>query len=100
DYLDEYIAVFQEVIGEYDSPRIYMQYTGLKDIKNKEIYEGDIVSYYPFKSEVGKVYYDEAETTYFIEPFDEDGEYEVLGLQCGVEIIGNIYENPELLEVK
>lgn len=72
-----------------------MQSTGLKDMKDTEIYEGDIV----------KNAYDE---TYAVKWFDAafhleekyNGGFDYFGLHSGdnKEIIGNIYENPELLE--
>jgi uncharacterized phage protein (TIGR01671 family) len=66
---------------------VFMQYTGLKDVNGKEIYEGDIV----IEGYKGK--YGTYEVKWNVKGFNlgsEDGdEYEV---------IGNIYENPELLE--
>jgi hypothetical protein len=71
------------------------QYTGLKDKNGKEIYESDLVNGFIGDLEVinGKVVFDAG-------AFSVDvGNY----LPClyefqGIEIIGNIYENPELME--
>lgn len=79
-----------------------MQYTGLKDKNSKEIYEGDIVNHgdnYPSIVRFGiKSYGFELE-----EPgYDDEGYgsrwHEFIYLTSPIEVIGNIYENPELLE--
>jgi len=78
-----------------DSLSILLQYTGLKDMNEKEIYEGDILQHAiyldqytkePYKSVVPSITgHDSAVQGYA-------GDY----WHC--EVIGNIYENPELAE--
>lgn len=113
DFFDEFFVVNQGKVGgvtgdfQDDGRSFYvdysesddwevMQFTGLKDKNGKEIYEGDIIKWF---EEIGenpnlfKVEYDEAHWT--IVPISEamDGWY--LGNKV-LEVIGNIYENPEL----
>lgn len=95
---------------------ILMQFTGLKDKNGKEIYEGDIIiaqddyGNFPqeYNEEKGKyfnvgeyeVYWDEHSAGFSLRAnrqtpeLDEGFYWEILT----VEIIGNIYENPELLK--
>ncbi len=79
---------------------ILMQYTGLKDKNGKEIYEGDIVE---LKAEngccnmLGKIIYDNYDLAF--ELIDEEGNQEALWYaEQELEVIGNIYDNPELLK--
>lgn len=72
-----------------------MQYTGLKDKNGKEIYEGDVVKY-DFKwhkkdDEIGRL------GEIFMEEYMWCVDEHSINRISNVEIIGNIYENPELL---
>lgn len=101
---------------------ILMQYTGLKDRNGKDVYEGDILSYKHIAyTDCSKTRIEEIEEESFIEiityapmasivkPHSKNVRclgYDSVNKEClildltsdEVEIIGNIYENPELLE--
>jgi uncharacterized phage protein (TIGR01671 family) len=69
---------------------IIQQFTGLTDKNGKEIYEGDIVKCLDGYN--ATVSYDEWKAEFIPFGSDESAEW-----GHGVEIIGNVYENPELL---
>jgi len=70
-----------------------MQFTGLHDKNGKEIYEGDICRIeYPQETR----FRPNQKYHVFEVKWDKIGWTNLLVFQC--EVIGNIYENPELLE--
>ena len=75
-----------------------MQFTGLKDKKGKEIYEGDCFPYgyvefdsgcFSLKVTKKNIHYDIGQSIYLCD---------FLAIFRKVRIVGNIYENPELLK--
>lgn len=75
------------------------QYTGLKDKNGKEIYEGDIVVIAE-KLKTKVVYYDGAfrmQSEFSPTPTDTT-DMGYMMREFSVRIIGNIYDNPELLK--
>ena len=78
---------------------ILMQYTGLKDKNGKEIYEGDIVKVFTSKKwRIGKIIYEYSGFTIDVTN-NKELEYGRTGIiESLIEVIGNIYDNPELLE--
>ena len=80
---------------------ILCQYTGLKNYNGKEIYEGDIVRSECFFGWIGVAKYLDKNQSFVFESIDKNyrGSRVSLGrTEQYVKILGNIYENPEMLE--
>lgn len=78
-----------------DERYIFSEYTGLKDKNNKEIYEGDIVK---FLNGIFEVIWCNEKASFML----KNKEYKeflnfIYENNNGMEIVGNIYENSELL---
>nr|DAW53122.1 MAG TPA: YopX protein [Caudoviricetes sp.] len=99
-------AVMNDYITAYPDEIELMQSTGLKDKNGKEIFEGDIITNGPdvmcmkrhntlgfYVEEKGEVEF--IADSAVLEDFEEDAKE----IADRLEIIGNIYENTELLEV-
>lgn len=97
------IVVFDGCVGDHYDHFPIMQYTGLKDMNGKEIYEGDIV-YQEFNDPrplehggfTGVVKM--LEGCWVIDNQSSNAEQLWSELNEN-EVMGNIYENPDLLEV-
>ena len=92
-----------EVMDDYTDRVILLQYTGLKDKNGVEIYEGDFLM--AGDAYLGVIKYHSTRAQFIGknigETFQED-KYDTLYTKNGrfnsAKVIGNIYENPELLE--
>lgn len=88
----------------------YGQFTGLKDENGKEIYEGDVIDFsydmfvWNFDTFIAKgvVVFDEG--AFYVELLEnerntKDEAYLLYSINIDtIEVIGNIYENPELVK--
>lgn len=125
--LGEWSRVIDQFVFERDGHKSdelkIMQYTGLKDKNGKEIYEGDII-WHEFSHKKGQkrearedghkfqIIYENNWGSFIADEIVKQGEFQELWhlaqdakwtdderiLMTEFEIIGNIYENPELLE--
>ena len=91
EMLKIWLQIKHGILHQGDENCIIMQYTGLKDEEGTEIYEGDIIEYFEVRGP------GLSETRRCVVSWDNlaAGFY---GIEEEGEIIGNIYENPELIE--
>ena len=100
DQAMDYYEVLPETVG---------QFTGLTDKNGKKIFEGDIVAqnWYdhnePEDDSFGEVVFCEYDCSFSVMDVDKDGivplgKCHAYHWEC--EVIGNIHDNPELLEVE
>lgn len=89
------IEVIPETVG---------QFTGLTDKNGKKIFEGDIIQYCGsgYRESMGTIIYDKNFGAFVSKEYESYyvrfGDISQYGTVMGVEVIGNIYDNPELLE--
>lgn len=78
--------VMPETVGEY---------TGLTDKNGKKIFEGDFI-----RSNSGRGYIEYYPNDCAFDVVDDHGFLWLISEMSNIEVIGNIHDNPELLEVK
>ena len=80
--------------NEITDRHLLMQYTGLKDCNIEEIYDGDILEIYLNAGNIIKKPVEFYKGSYYAM------NYRISNILHKARVIGNIYENPELLETK
>jgi hypothetical protein len=90
---EKYLTVSMDIdINKYKPWFVFQQFTGLKDAHGTEIYEGDIVKH---------IYHGISAVFFQNGGYKFKGKLSVVGFGANAkhsEIIGNIYETPELLK--
>lgn len=84
-----------ELISWTVIPETVGQYTGLTDKNGTKIFEGDIVEILTENEEIGVVEYDDGGFQVEADGFIVDFHTNINGTD--LEVIGNIYDNPELI---
>lgn len=96
-YLFERVGHLLNIRHEKFNDIELMQYTGLKDKNEKEIYEGDIL-FESFGERYYKVVFENGSFRAEFEGDFEEHSFDLIDVVAqGCKIVGNIYENPELL---
>lgn len=81
-------------------PDTICQCTGLKDKNSKLIWENDVVNCLTEEC-CGFIGWNESEAGFYFNVLLEDGRFEeeyIYDYQDGIEVIGNIFDNPELIK--
>ena len=110
DFVNGVIGMSNENVRDYEQPihRVnIMQYTGCRDKNGIEIFEGDILHWKDCEPVDDEMVYEDIIVVYWSDEFmmwkakNEDTDYIDLydySDNRELEVLGNIYENPELLD--
>ena len=113
--LEEFVPIHRNCVIDRDGnicPTdnvVIIQFTGLHDINGVEIYEGDIIEatsrQNPYDSKaIFKIHYDQVYGSFVghvvkrIFPVLQPANWPLGELRFDAKVIGNLYQNPELLE--
>ena len=98
-YLFERVGHLLNIRHEKFNDVELMQYSGLTDMMEKEIYEGDIL-FESFGERYYKVVFKNGSFRAEFEGDFEEHSFDLIDVVAqGCKIVGNIYENPELIEL-
>lgn len=89
---------FSEAVMHEVDPETVGQYTGFVDKKGKKIFEGDIVSIYNSKAFLFAVEWNNQYVLKCTTNGVSDNILNVIESPEDVEVVGNIYDNPELIK--